>query len=138
MFSPRRHEDHEEVTKIRFDDTSRQVIDAAFKVHQEVGPGLLEGIYEECLAIELRKRRVPFVRQLEIPIIYEGEKIPLSYRLDLVVGDSVVVELKSVEKILPVHTAQVLTYLKTSGFKAGLLINFAEPYFKAAVKRFVF
>jgi len=135
--SPRSHEEHKAVTKIAFDDVSRQVVDAAFKVHQSIGSGLLEGLYEECLIIELRKRNIPYERQKEVPLFYEGERIPATYKLDLVVADSLVVELKSVVKILPAHESQILSYLRTSGIKAGLLINFGEPYFKAAIKRFV-
>lgn len=89
------------------------------------------------MVVEFRKRNIPFLRQVEIPIIYESERIPSTYRLDLVVGNEIIVELKSVEKLIPAHKAQILTYLKTSGLKIGLLINFGEPYFKEAVKRFV-
>lgn len=135
--SPRSHEGHEDNTKIVFDDLSRHVVDAAFHVHKNLGVGLLEGIYEECMVVEFRKRNIPFLRQVEIPIIYESERIPSTYRLDLVVGNEIIVELKSVEKLIPAHKAQILTYLKTSGLKIGLLINFGEPYFKEAVKRFV-
>ena len=135
--SPRSHEEHEAVTKIAFDDVSRQVVDAAYKVHQSLGTGLLEGLYEECLVIELQKRNIPFERQKEIPVFYEGIKISLTYRMDLIVADSLIVELKSVEKTIPAHQAQILSYMKTSGIKTGLLINFGEPYFKAAIKRFM-
>lgn len=135
--SPRSHEEHEAVTKIAFDDVSRQVVDVAYKVHQTLGTGLLEGLYEECMVIELEKRRIPFQRQREIPVFYEGVKISLTYRMDLIVADSLIVELKSVEKISPAHQAQILSYMRTSGIKTGLLINFGEPYFKAAIKRFV-
>jgi GxxExxY protein len=136
-FSPRSHEDHKDNTKIVFDDVSRQVVDAAFRVHQNLGTGLLESIYEECMVVEFRKRKIPFSRQVEVPIVYEGEKIPATYKLDLVVNNEIIIELKSVEKIIPVHKAQILTYMKTSGLKTGLLINFGEPYFKEAIKRFV-
>ena len=135
--SPRSHEEHGVVTKIAFDDVSRQVVDAAYKVHQALGSGLLEGLYEECLAIELGKRNIPFQRQKEIPVFYEGVKISLTYRMDLVVADHLIVEIKSVERIIPAHQAQILSYMKTSGIRTGLLINFGEPYFKAAIKRFV-
>ena len=137
VISPRSHEGHEAVTKIAFDDLSREVVDSAFKVHQALGAGLLEGIYEECMALELQKRGVPFERQKEIPVFYEGQKIDVSYRLDLVVGNALIVELKSVEKLNASHQSQILSYMKTSGIGAGLLINFGESYFKAAIKRFV-
>jgi GxxExxY protein len=135
--SPRSHEVQKDSTKFVFEDLSRQVVDAAFRIHQNLGTGLLEGIYEECMIVELKKRNIPFSRQVEIPIIYEGEKIPATYKLDLVVGNEIVIELKSVEKVIPAHKAQILTYMKTSGLKIGLLINFGEPYFKEAIKRFV-
>jgi len=137
VISPRSHEEREAVTKIVFDDLSRQVVDAAFKVHQTLGSGLLEGLYEECMAIELRKRNIAFERQKEIPVFYDGERVPATYRLDIVIEENLILELKSVIKILPAHEAQVLSYLKTSGIKAALLVNFGEPYFKAAIKRFV-
>ena len=137
LIPPRSHEEHEAVTKISFDEISRQVVDSAFKVHQTIGSGLLEGLYEECMIIELRKRGIPFERQKEIPLFYEGELIPATYKLDLVVAGCLIVELKSVVKIMPAHEAQILSYLRTSGIKTGLLINFGEPYFKAAIKRFV-
>ncbi len=135
--SLRRCEEHEDATKKVFDDLSRQVVDAAFKVHRTIGSGLLEGIYEECMVIELRKRNIPFERQKQIPLFYEGEKIPATYRLDLVVADRLIVEIKSVEKIVPALESQILSYLRTSGIGVGLLINFGDPYFKSAVRRFV-
>ena len=130
-------EEAAKVTKIHFDSLSREVVDAAYKIHQTVGTGLLESIYEDCFSIELNKRKISFERQKTIPVYYEGVKISSVLKLDLLVDDQIVLELKSVEKINPAHTAQILTYMKTGGVKTGLLINFGEPYFKQAVKRFV-
>ncbi len=118
-------------------DISTQVVDAAFYVHQQLGPGLLESAYEECLAITLRKRGVFFQRQLVVPIFFDGEKIDIGYRLDFLVNKELIIELKSVEKTLPIHQAQLLTYLKLSNIKAGLLINFNSKMFKDGIQRFV-
>jgi GxxExxY protein len=103
---------------------TEQVIGAAIEVHAQLGPGLLESVYEECMCEELRLRGVPFKSQVEVPIVYKGKSISGSYRIDLIVADEVVVELKSIERILGVHEAQLLTYLKLTGKHVGLLINF--------------
>jgi GxxExxY protein len=100
------------------------VVDAAMTVHTALGPGLLESTYEKCLVYELRKRGLRVASQVSLPVLYDGMEIDAGYRLDVVVEDAVIVELKAVEKLLPVHEAQLLSYLKLSGFKAGLLINF--------------
>lgn len=105
-------------------DLSRRVIGAAIQVHKELGPGLLESIYEECLEIELADAGLSFRRQESIPIVYKGREIYGTYRPDLVVAGAVVVEVKSIEKVAPVHRSQVLTYLKLTGVHVGLLINF--------------
>jgi GxxExxY protein len=114
---------------------TEQIIGAAIEVHRELGPGLLESVYEECLCWEFRSRNISFVRQLELPIIYKGRRIQGSYRLDLVVDDAVVVEIKCVEKLLPVHEAQLLTYLKLTGKRVGLLINFKVPVLHRGIVR---
>jgi GxxExxY protein len=121
----------------RFDALSKDVVDCAFKIHQTIGTGLLENIYEDCFVIELEKRNIAFERQKIVKIVYEGIEIPSIYRLDLVISNQIIVELKSVENISRAHQAQILTYMKTSGISVGLIINFGEPYFKAAIKRFV-
>lgn len=124
------------VEKIDFDPLSREVVDSAYKVHQYFGAGLLEKLYEEALCLELQKRNIPFERQCHLPVFYEGQLLDAPLRLDLVVDKKIVIEVKSVEKILPVHEAQILTYLKLSKIDLGFLINFHEPYFKSALKRF--
>ncbi|HYX70858.1 MAG TPA: GxxExxY protein [Terriglobales bacterium] len=103
---------------------TESIIAAAIEVHRELGPGLLESVYEECLADELRRLDVPFRAQVEVPVVYKGHQIDSVYRIDLIVAEAVVVELKSVERILPVHEAQLLTYMKLTGKHVGLLINF--------------
>ena len=100
------------------------IIGAAIEVHQQLGPGLLESVYEECLCQELRLRNIPFLAQVELPIIYKGRETGGKYRIDLIVADEVVVELKAVERLLSVHEAQLITYLKLTGKRVGLVINF--------------
>lgn len=100
------------------------IIGAAIEVHGELGPGLLESVYEECLCQELRLRNIPFLAQVELPIIYKGRETGGKYRIDLIVADEVVVELKAVERLLSVHEAQLLTYLKLTAKRVGLIINF--------------
>ncbi len=114
-----------------------QIIDAAMKVHTALGPGLLESAYEACLAYELKKRGFAIERQKGIPIEYDGILIDVGYRLDLLVNDKVVVELKAVAEIAPIHQAQILSYLKLGGKPVGLLINFNVLRLKDGIKRFV-
>ena len=118
-------------------DRSGQVVDAAMRVHSALGPGLLEGAYEACLAYELRQRGLRVVAQLPLPVVYEGVRIELGYRVDLLVDDAVVVELKAVAKLLPIHEAQLLSYLKLSEYRVGLLINFHVLHLKDGIKRMV-
>jgi GxxExxY protein len=114
---------------------TEQIIGAAIEVHRELGPGLLESAYEECLCHELHLRGVKFQRQVDLPIAYKGLTLDCGYRLDLVVEDSVVLELKSIDQILSVHQAQLLTYLHLSGKKVGLLINFNVAVLKNGIVR---
>ena len=100
------------------------IIGAAIEVHSQLGPGLLESVYEECMCEELRLRSVPFKSQIELPVVYKGRETGGKYRIDLVVADEVVVELKSVERLLSVHDPQLLSYLRLTGKHVGLLINF--------------
>jgi GxxExxY protein len=117
--------------------TATQIIDAAFRVHSTLGPGLLESVYEACLAHELKKRGLKVARQVAVPVVYEGETLDAGLRLDLLVEDCVVVENKAVETMIPLFNAQVLTYLKLTGRQLGLLINFNVPRIKDGVKRVV-
>jgi GxxExxY protein len=113
------------------------IIGAAIEVHRQTGPGLLESVYEECLCYELSQSGLSFRRQVQLPISYKGIKLDCGYKMDLVVEDTVVLELKTVEHLLPIHSAQLLTYLKLSGKKIGLLPNFNEPVLTKGVKRLV-
>ena len=112
-----------------------EIIDSALKVHRRIGPGVMERVYEACLAIELRKRGLVVETQKAMPIFYEGVELDLGYRLDLLVEHRVVVELKVVTKLLPVHTAQLLSYLRLGGFKLGSLLNFHEARIKDGIVR---
>jgi GxxExxY protein len=117
------------------DQIASEIVDAAFKVHQALGPGLLETVYEVCLAHELHRRGLAFERQVSFPITYEGLKLESGLRLDLLVERQVIIEIKAVESLLPVHQAQVLSYLKLSGLRLGFLINFNVPLIKQGLKR---
>jgi GxxExxY protein len=119
------------------DQVAKQVVDAAFSVHSSLGPGLLESVYEVCLAHELGKRGLKIERQIALPIIYDKLRLDAGLRFDALVEGCVVVELKAVERILPVHKAQILTYLKLSGHRLGLLINFNVPVIKNGIVRMV-
>jgi GxxExxY protein len=118
-------------------DLTRRIIGAAIEVHRLLGPGLLESAYEECLCKELTVRDIAYERQKPIPVMYKGVKLECGYRIDLLVEKSVVVELKSIEAIAPIHEAVVLTYLKLSGNTIGLLINFNVPVLKEGVRRYI-
>jgi len=113
------------------------IVDAAFAVHSELGPGLLEAIYEECLLIELRNRKLKVDRQVDVPVMYKGQTTGTGFRLDLVVEDSVVVELKAINALLPIHKAQLLTYLKLTQHRLGLLINFNVTKIKNGIHRVI-
>jgi GxxExxY protein len=116
-------------------EISGQVVDAAMKVHTVLGPGLLENAYEACLKRELGKRGLPVEQQVALPVVYDGVRIDLGYRLDLLVGHEVIVEIKAVDKVTPLHEAQLLSYLKLGGKRLGLLINFNVVHLKDGVKR---
>jgi GxxExxY protein len=120
------------------DPRTAPIIGAAIEVHRALGPGLLESAYEECLCHELHLRGLVFQRQVDLPVPYKGLQLDCGYKLDLVVEHEVVLELKSIEKILPVHEAQLLTYLKLSGKRVGLLINFNVPLLTRGIIRRVF
>ena len=117
------------------DKLSEAVIGAAIEVHRTLGPGLLESAYEECLCFELARRQVPFERQVPLPVDYKGVKLDYGYRLDLLVAKQLIVELKCVERIEPIHEAQLLTYLRLSRCRAGLLMNFHVPLLKDGIVR---
>jgi len=113
------------------------IIGAAIDVHKELGPGLLEAVYEECLCYEFTTRDIQFERQKPIPVVYKGTKLDCGYRTDIVVCGRVIVEIKAILAVAPVHDAVMLTYLRLSGCKIGLLINFYSPVLKDGIKRYV-
>src|SRR5438309_2861089 len=125
------------VRTMRAQEVSHAIITAAMRVHSELGPGLLESTYRACLQYELSKAGVTALAELGLPVVYDGMKLEIGYRMDLVVEDSVIVEIKSVEGIHPVHQAQLLSYLKLSGKSIGLLINFNVVHLRDGIKRFV-
>ncbi len=117
--------------------TTETVIGAAIEVHRHLGPGLLGSAYEECLCEELSLREIPFKRQVALPVSYKSKKLDIGYRIDLLVNDEVVVELKTVESILPIHEAQTLTYMRLGGWQVGLILNFNVTVLKNGIKRLV-
>jgi GxxExxY protein len=120
-----------------FSDVTGEIVGAAIDVHKALGPGLLESIYQQCLQLELTTRGMRFVAQQPIPIVYKGLKLDAGYRIDLIVEDLVVVEVKCVAALAPIHEAQGLTYLRLTGCPAGLLINFNVPRLVDGVQRLV-
>jgi GxxExxY protein len=119
------------------DDITGRIINAAMKVHSQLGPGLLESAYEACLAFELRSRCMEVDAQLSLPIEYDGVRLDVGYRIDILVEEAVIVEVKAVSELLPIHKAQLLSYLKLSGKKVGLLINFHVLHLRDGIKRMV-
>lgn len=126
-----------ETQRRHLNELSRRVIGLAIEVHRELGPGLLESAYEEALAYELTEAGISYARQQDTPLIYKGVKLDCGYRLDLVIEGELIVELKTVADVLPIHHAQLLTYLKLQSRSLGLLINFNVPVLKDGVKRVV-
>ena len=118
-----------------FNDVCREIIGAGIEVHRELGPGLLESTYAKCLRRELQARHLQFVSQRLLPVVYKNEPLDETYRIDLLVEDLVIVELKSVDRLLPLHSSQVLTYLHLTGCPAGLLMNFNVPKLTDGIKR---
>lgn len=121
----------------RLNQITEKIIGCAIEVHKGLGPGLLESAYEECLCYELNRIGLKFARQVPLPVIYKGVKLDCSYRMDIVVENSVIVEVKAVENLIPVHDAQLLSYLKLYDKKVGLLMNFHVPILKKGLKRIV-
>jgi GxxExxY protein len=113
--------------RLAYSDETEAIIGAAIEVHRHLGPGLLESAYEACLAREMAARDIPFRRQVELPVVYKGEAVDVGFRIDILAFDRVVLELKSVDKLLDVHESQLLTYMRLSGRRVGLLINFNVP-----------
>jgi GxxExxY protein len=122
---------------MELNDISGKIIECSIKVHRALGPGMLESAYEACLMYELKKQGLKVQHQLKLPIIYDEVRLETGYRIDLLVEDKVIVELKTVEKIIPVHESQLLSYLKMSDLKLGLLINFNVKLLKNGIRRVV-
>jgi GxxExxY protein len=122
---------------MEFDSLSNKVIGLAIEVHRELGPGLLENTYKQCLAHECRRTGIQCFNEVELPVICKGIKIPCGYRIDMLLDDQLILELKCTDKLLPIHEAQLITYLKLSGKNIGLLINFNEKTLKRGIRRFV-
>jgi GxxExxY protein len=121
----------------QLNELSGRVIGACIEVHRHLGPGLLEAVYEECLGEELTLRGIPFDKQVNVPVTYKGRELSARYRVDLIVNKSIIVELKAIETLLPVHKSQVLTQLRLTGLHLGLLVNFFVPRLIEGVKRIV-
>jgi GxxExxY protein len=118
------------------DELAKGIVECAFKVHRQLGAGLLESVYEICLCYKLRKAGFRFVSQATVPVVYDALRIGTGLRLNLLIEDQVIIELKAVEELLPVHQAQLLPYLKLAGKRLGLLINFNTPLLKDGIRRF--
>ena len=119
------------------DPLTEKIIGLTIEVHRALGPGLLESAYEECLCFELKENGVAFLRQVALPVTYKSVRLDCGYRMDMVVQNEVVIELKTVERLHPIHDAQLLTYLRLSGIKKGLLLNFHAPVLKDGLRRMV-
>lgn len=118
------HGDTETRSKLLYEELTERVIGAAIEVHRGLGPGLLESAYERCLCHEFHLRDIPFARQVPLPVEYKGIKLDCGYRLDIIVEDAIILEIECLEHVLPVHEAQLLTYLKMTGKRVGLILNF--------------
>jgi GxxExxY protein len=116
---------------------ARQVVDAGLRVHKEIGPGLLESVYSSCFMEEMKIRRINVDKEVLLPLCYRGKLLNKEFRLDFLVENEIIIEVKAVELLLPVHVAQVISYLKLSGKKLGFLMNFNVPYFREGVRRYV-
>ena len=123
------------ISKTEIEKIGKQIVDAAFEVHSELGPGLLESVYEICLVEELKERGLTVERQVKLPVVYKDKILQKEFIIDILVEKSVIIELKAVEMLLPVHEVQTLTYMKLADMKLGYLINFNVPLIKQGIKR---
>ena len=123
------------MSELEYNTLSKRIINAAIEVHKELGAGLLESVYEYCLLDELKRNGLRAERQIQLPLCYKGSKLDKEFIIDVLVENKIILELKSVEAILPIHEFQLLTYLKLSGMKLGLLINFNVPQLKEGIRR---
>jgi GxxExxY protein len=125
------------MTTLRGNALTERVIGFAIDVHRQLGPGLLESAYEECLCLELKHGDIEFSRQAALPVVYKEIRLDCGYRMDIVVQQELIIEIKAVERLMPIHEAQVLTYLRLSGHKVGLLMNFNSLVLKDGLRRFM-
>ncbi len=123
------------MTKFLYEELSGEIVGAAIAVHRELGPGLMESVYEECLCHELKTRGIQNLRQLSLPVLYKGLRLDCGYRIDVLVDDRIVLELKAVDALTAIHDAQLMTYLKLSGKRLGILMNFNVVLMKDGIKR---
>ena len=119
------------------DRVAKQIVDSAFAVHTTFGPGLLEVVYETCLGLELTARGIAVRRQVQLPLVYKRTLLDTGFRVDMLVGGAIIVEIKAVERLMPVHGSQLFTYLKLAGLRLGLLINFNVPLIKDGIRRVI-
>ena len=126
-----------DTTTDEIERVAHEVVDAAYKIHTALGPGLLESVYETCLEYELKRRGLTVERQKPVPVVYEEVRMEAAFRIDLLVNGCVLIEIKAVERMIPVFDAQLLTYLKLSGIRLGFLINFNTKLIKDGVKRLI-
>lgn len=119
------------------EDIARKIVDASFHVHKELGPGLLESAYQFCLVEELYSRDLQIKKEVPLPLVYKGKKLDCGYRIDILVENKILIELKSVEQLMNIHLAQTITYLRLSGLQLGFLINFNVPLIKDGIRRVV-
>jgi GxxExxY protein len=127
----------QEAMQMNIEEIARNIVDSAIKVHRALGPGLLESAYQHCLAHELRKRGLRVECEQKLPVVYEGERLDAGYRIDMLIEDCVIVENKSVDRLLPIHEAQLLTYLKLSNCRLGFVLNWNVTLMKDGIKRMV-
>ena len=131
------HGGTETQSKLLHEDLTEQIIGSAIEVHRGLGPGLLESAYEECLCFELAQAGLAYRRQMPLPVVYKDVRLDCGYRMDVVVDQQLIVEIKAVERIMPIHEAQMLTYLRLSDHRIGLLLNFNSVVLKDGLRRFV-
>jgi len=137
MIHHRDTEGTEKITMLRGNALTERVIGFAIDVHRQLGPGLLESAYEECLCFELKHSGIAFARQVPLPVVYKEIRLDCGYRMDLVVQQELIIEIKAVEELMPIHEAQVLTYLRLSDCRIGLLMNFNSLVLKDGLRRFM-
>lgn len=123
------------ISKAKYEEIGRKIVHASYTVHKELGPGLLESVYEICLFEELKAQNLFVERQLKLPVVYKGKELEKEFIIDLLVEKSIAIELKAVEQLLPVHEVQLLTYMKLADLKLGYLVNFNVPLIKQGIKR---